>query len=574
MGALIAELRRRNVHRAAAAYIAVSWLILQAGSFFAGMFEMSPALLRGAFVLLVLGFIPALLLTWLYAITPAGLVRNNWDSRGADRAVGVTHWLNIVFIVSAVAIASLLVIGRFVLGPVATTDAGPRRATNSIAVLPFANMSADAAEDYFGDGLAEEILNRLAKIPQLRVIARTSSFSFRDRKTDVATIAKALGVSTVLGGSVRKSGDVLRITAELIRATDSSTLWSETYERPLSDVFVVQDDIAQAVIQQLRIKLGEGLPPHASTRSIDAYALYLHGNYFSQRRQNGEAIKKAIDLYKQALALDPHFVEALANLSIMYGNAGYTGALPVDTAFGEARKTAREALRLNPRLAISWVALGGVQSDYDWDWQGADRSFRKALALDPQDLFAKRSIASLSHTLGRLDEAIALQSAAVELDPMRSPALDTLIIWLLDAHRADEAERVLERRLKLEPDHYASAMVYQAQGRYREALTQIDAEESSDWRAAGRPIMLDAVGRHQEAAAALQEFAASHPAWPYNIATAYAFRGDLDSAFHWLDEAYRIRDSGLLAIKMDFLLAKIRKDPRYTALLKKMKLPL
>ena len=256
----------------------------------------------------------------------------------------------------------------------------------SIAVLPFVNMSSDPEQEYFSDGLSEQVLNLLSKIPELRVIARTSSFAFKGKEdVDVATIGQRLNVAHVLEGSVRKSGNRVRITAQLIKVADSSHQWSETYDRELTDIFAIQDEIALAVVDELKIALQrDDLPARSTTTNLEAYNLYLRGQYLSAQHTE-ESLNRAVEYYDKALRVDPGYGEAWAALAYVQAQMANEGLTEFSVGFEKARVSARKALDLNPNLARAHLALGSVQQAYDWDWLAADASFDKAIALDPGD---------------------------------------------------------------------------------------------------------------------------------------------------------------------------------------------
>jgi TolB-like protein/Tfp pilus assembly protein PilF len=452
--------------------------------------------------------------------------------------------------------------------------------TPSIAVLPFVNMSDDKSQEYFSDGLAEELLNDLAKIPGLRVAARTSSFQFKGKNEDLRTVGEKLNVSTMLEGSVRKEGDRVRITAQLIKASDGFYLWSETYDRELKDVFAVQDDIARSVAGSLKVALLGGTTAAGSTqpKNSQAYNAYLQGRYFVERRDR-EDVEKALGYFEKAIQLDPSYAPAwtgLAGVRINQANGAY---LPVEEGYRKAREATERALALDPNLAEAHAAMGRIKRDYDWDWAGADASYQRALALGPGNALVVRGAARLAATLGRLDEALALDREAVELDPLSAGTYLNLGSDAYSAGRVDEAISACKKALEINPEfseaHHIVGLIYLQQNRPQEALTEIEREPEPAFRVQGLALAYYALGRKKDSDATLAEYIPKYQSdWAFQVAEIYAFRSESDRAFEWLERAYTQRDAGLTQMKADPVLKNIEHDPRYSVFLKKMHLPL
>ena len=459
----------------------------------------------------------------------------------------------------------------------------------SIAVLPFADLSPDKNHEYFADGLAVELLNVLSKISGLRVSSRTSAFSFKGTTADIATVARKLNVSTILEGSVRTFGGHVRITAQLVQVATDSPLWSETYDRDLEDIFAVQDDIAQAVVKELRSALLGG-PPDSSARAqarmevamaskgrsenIHAHQLYLQGCFFVDRSTR-EDVTKGIEYLRHAVEVEPEFALAWARLARAYGSQASFGWAPFAEGFEQARVAAQRALVLEPDLAEGHSALGWVRLSYDWDWHGADASLGRALELSPGNAEVVREAAFQAGNLGRQEEAVALAKRAVFLDPLSVQCLRTLGIWCLDAGFLDEAEVAIEQALELLPNaartRYHLGRVRLAQGRFDEALTAFEREVGEDGCLEGLALVQHARGQEQQSDVALATLIAKYSdASAYQIARAYAFRGDVDCAFNWLGRAYTQHDPGMTLLKVDPLFARLRPDPRWHPLLEKM----
>jgi len=448
-------------------------------------------------------------------------------------------------------------------------------------VLPFVDMSQTKDQEYFSDGLSEELLNLLAQVPQLRVIARTSSFAFKGKEVGVAEIARTLNVANVLEGSVRKSGDTLRITAQLIRTADSSHLWSETYDRRLTDVFKVQDEIAAAVVAQLKVKL---LPaqqvtnPHR-TGNTEAYNQYLLGNQF-YNRNSIEGYRLAVEAYQKAVALDPGYGAAYAGLAFAEFYAGDFSASADESAAARQRGSIAvdKAIALAPDIADSYSARGWMRFSLTWDWTGSQADFEKALALEPGNATVQRRYGLLLFNLGRMSDAIAAMRKAIELDPLSFSAWNSLgLVYLADASRFREAREAFDRALAVNPESsFANCnlgTLELLEGHVQESL-DLFRRAGEVWSQMGLAMVEHTLGHAGESQRALDELIAkyAHEA-AYQVADVYAWRGESDKAFEWLERAYVQHDSALSAIKTDPVLKGLWTDARFAAMVKKLGLP-
>jgi eukaryotic-like serine/threonine-protein kinase len=449
--------------------------------------------------------------------------------------------------------------------------------TPSIAVLPFRNLSNDVANEYFSDGLSEELLNVLAQNRNLRVAARSSAFQFKGKNVELKEIGKRLNVSTILEGSVRKSGKLVRISAELVNVADGFQLWSDTYDRELNDIFAVQEDIARSVGEALKVQLlGE---KKAGTRPAnpDAYNAYLRGRYFAEKRDE-ENLKKSIEYYQQALKIDPQYSPAWVGIAVSHSRQAGWAYVNVDEGYRNARLEVEKALQLDPNFAEAHAALGWIQSHYDWDWVGADRSYQRALALDPGNANVVRQASSLAATLGRFQDAIALDQRAAELDPLSATVYYYSAIHLYYARELDAAEGAFRKALEVNPEypavHAILAVVYVVQSQPQRGLTEAKKEQEPFWRLYGQTLANYAAGKDTEADQLLAQLIEKNgDSAAIQIAEVNAYRGKIDQAFEWLERAYAQRDGGLSGIKGDPLLKNIEKDPRWNSFLKKMRLP-
>ena len=476
--------------------------------------------------------------------------------------------------------------------PALRSESAPRdKEAPSIAVLPFVNMSRDEENEYFADGLSEELLNVLAKIRGLRVASRTSAFSFKGKDVDIPTVARKLNVATVLEGSVRKSGKRVRITAQLIEVASDSHLWSETYDRELDDIFVVQDDIAQSVVKELRTALlGERAEAPAAaiaaavvhkaasgrTDNAEAFQLYLQGKFFGERVTQSDT-DKAIALFERALALDPDFALAWAGLSRVHQTQAGFGFAPIDKGYERGRDAAQHALRLAPDLAEGHVALGLILEVYDWNWTAADAAFRRALELAPGDANALHAAAGLERILGRFDKAVDLVARSIALDPLSSRAQRQAGLIYVIADRPDDAAAAFQLALDLNPsgglNHGFLAIARLLQGRAEDALRIAAAETHDVFRSLALAMIQHTLGHAAESDAALATLS-DRFGWTaaYQVAETHGYRGEVDKAFEWLERAYAQRDPGVIYTATDPLLRSLRADPRWPAFLRKINL--
>ena len=447
----------------------------------------------------------------------------------------------------------------------------------SIAVLPFEDLSEKKDQEYFSDGLSEELIDLLGKVPGLRVPARTSSFYFKGKQATLAEIGKALNVSHVLEGSVRKSGKALRITTELVSVNDDTRVWSETYDRQLDDVFKVQDDIANSVVTALKVSmLGEPAPHAAPTANSDAYLHFLLAREAMLTEADG--FKQADSELRKALQLDPSFALAWLTLGTLHINGFVGGAYgPYEVARRQAMEGLQRALALDPSLTLAHVEQARIFFQMDFDTPAALEELRRAAAPGPTDPEALWLTGYIANSDGRFDEAIALHLKAREADPLFYDNYRQLGNAYYRAGRYEEAVAVLNETARRFPlagtVHYRIGLTRLAQHQPEAALTEFNLEPPGVFRTIGVPLALDALGRRSESDRILSEVLANPAATDaaaYQIALVYANRGDADAAFHWLQRALEQRDAGMHWMKFDPLLKGLRADPRFQALLVKM----
>jgi TolB-like protein/tetratricopeptide (TPR) repeat protein len=440
----------------------------------------------------------------------------------------------------------------------------------SIAVLPFVDMSEKKDQEYFGDGMAEEIIDLLAKVPDLRVPARTSSFYFKGKSTKIPDIAHELGVTNVLEGSIRRSGDRLRVTVQLVRADTGYHLWSDTYDRPFGDIFKLQDDIANAVVQALQITLMGG------TQNFDAYQLYLRAQH-SMFQGTRASLLSARDDFDAAIKLDPEFGLAWAELSRDTLFLTNYEVLAPKEGYERARQLALHALELSPDLAEAHGTLANVNRNYDWNWAASTEQVQQALALDPTNPAALTREGQLSYTLGRWDDAQRQLRLALVRDPLFTVAMWSLGTAQYGAGRFAEAEATYRRVLELAPGFFLArsylAKTLLAEGKTEAALAMVQSG-NPDESLIFLPIALQAAGHQHESDVALQALTTkSAGSQAYYVAMTYAYRNERDLAFQWLDRAYQQREQNFVEFVGEPLFRNLVKDARYRAFLKKMNLP-
>src|SRR5882724_4185324 len=452
---------------------------------------------------------------------------------------------------------------------------------SSIAVLPFADLSPGKDQDYFSDGLTEELINDLAKVPGLKVVARSSAFQFKGRNEDLRAVGRRLAVANVLEGRVRKEGNQVRITAELIKADDGFQLWSETYDREVSYIFAAQDEIARAVASALQVKLlsanSAAIPATPRTTNSEAYQAYLQGQYFIARGQDREDLTKALAYSERAIKLDANYAPAWAQNSQVLERLARIGLIDSADGFRRARESAERAISLDAGSATGYMTLALVQMNHDWDWEGADASLKKAALLEPGSAAVLANRAHLVRILGRVEEAVALYEQAIALDPLTANFHLALGYELYFLDRNEGALAALQKAQELNPQlsslHLTYCQILLAQGRWQSALEDIE-KETGDWeKLSGEVLAYHALGRREESENALKTLIATHQNdAAYQIAEAYAYRGEVEKAFAWLDRSYRQRDPGTPELKTDPLMKTLRQDPRFAKLLKRMHL--
>jgi TolB-like protein len=554
--AFFEELKRRHVIRMAILYIVVGWALVEVADFSADTFGAPDWVVQMFTVLVLLGFPLVLIGAWAFEMTPDGLKRDTGaveteDSEDAENSATVAESFD-------------------------TPPAVDAPSENSIAVLPFVNMSSDQEQEYFSDGLSEELLNLLAHIPELRVAARTSSFSFKGKDVEIPVIAEKLKVANVLEGSVRKAGNQVRITAQLIKADDGYHLWSETFDKTLDDIFAIQDEIASDVVAALKITLLGEVPTVRET-SPEAYALYLQARHLYESFDHAK-LERSRALFEQALAIDPGYAPAWDGLAGAYHGLVIDGRLDAEQGVPLARASAERALALDDSLAEAHAGMALIKMVFDWDWAGAKVSLDRALELAPGSARVHQRAAHLAADQGRLDEALAFLKHAILLSPLDVGLHRLLALYLTSLHKYDEARASLRRIIDLSPRvsvaHNLLGLILLLQDQPEAALAEMKLETDEFWQLFGMALVMHALSRQDEADAALQRLIEENAKdAPYQIAEVYAYRGEIERAFEWLDRAYDERDSGLPGILTSVFFPGLHSDPRWEAFVHKLGLP-
>jgi TolB-like protein len=529
---------------------------------------------------LAAGFPATVVLAWIFDLGPGGIARtapalDETPSLARRFRVG----LLLVGLGVVVAVPGLAWYAWQARTPPAAEVKNALSAGPSIAVLPFADLSPNHDQDYFSDGVAEEILTALSKVPGLRVPGRASSFYFKGKNAEPSEIARKLGVANLLEGSVRRSGNKLRISAEVVKASDGERLWSQTFDRELTDVFALQDEIARAVVAALSPRLLAGVAPpkrSAAPTNPEAYQLFLLGRSLSVQGTT-ESTLRAISVLEHAVQLDPTLAVAWVWMAVSNGNLAIRArGEDVQRLAKRARSEGDRAIALAPDEPEGYAQRAWIRMILDWDWAGAQADLDRAAAHQPVSPLALNSRAILFQKLGRFQEAAAIELKVAESDPLNAIVASNVGTFLMDAGRLDEARDMMKRSLEISPGNPLAEedvpVLDLVSGRTTAALEGFR-KLAGPSRLAGVAAASHTLGRDEESRAALAELERDHADEPFLIAGVRAWRGDKDGAFEWLERAYRQHDLRMRNVKVHYLLRSVRGDPRYAELLRRMKLP-
>ena len=569
MRGFIRELRRRHVDRAAIAYLAGGWLLVQVLETTLPIYDVDESVIRWVMLALLIGFFPVMALSWAFewslhgprsqaAIDEETISRPEAPtSRTADRVIIAVLSLAVLF----------FAVDRWFLSSESSSG-------RSIAVLPFDDLTISQDQAYFADGLAEELLNLLAQNSSLNVAARTSSFRFRNSDLSIREIAERLGVDHVLEGSVRRDGDRIRVTAQLIEAASGFHVWSQTYDEMFRDVFSLQDRMSAQIAAALRATvLGE--PVRARATDAEAYNLFLQAKYLATRGAERD-LREATELYRRSLEIDPDYAPAWSDLAAAYVNAAAAGFIDYDEGYGLARTAALRSVTIDPAHAHGYDQLGWVAFWYEADIGNAVEYFRKALEFAPHDPDLLGTVAVLLQALGETDDAIALHEYSIARSPVDASAIYNTALAYKYAGRLEDAEQRFRRVLQLSPDYEAARYhlgeTLLLMGRPEDAIEVWAAETDDAFRIKGLALAHHALGDTSQAD---NELAALIDGWgdqwPSEVAHVLAWRGEIDAAFDWLEREYEAYGAGGWAEwKLQPLYGNLHGDPRWQTFLERV----
>ena len=590
-GNFFAELKRRNVYKVAITYAVVAWLLIQAASILLPTFEAPNWVMKGLVVFLAFGFVMSVMISWAFEATPEGLKRT--EDVPHDVAAKLPTWSRRKFATFVIGVALLAagLLAYQMLRPrnmgapqqseAATGTAIPNK---SIAVLPFENLSEDKSNAFFAEGVQDEILTRLSKVADLKVISRTSTQKYKSAPDNLREIAKQLGVMHVVEGSVQKASDQVRVNVQLINAMTDAHLWADTYDRKLTDIFAVETEIAKTVADMLQAKLSgpeKMMMAKRPTEDAEAYELYLQGRFFWNKRTAAD-LRKAIDHFNQAIAKDPNFALAYAGVAQSWSIlSAYNGGAPKETA-PQSEAAARKALALDNTLSEAVACLASYKAMYEYDLTGALKEYERALQLNPNDATTHHWVATDVFAItGQNDRELAEMKRALELDPLSLVLLTNLGNAYIHNGRLDEAIQHFRKAIALDNNFYfaqwSCGLALELQGKIPEAIAQFEkaAALTDD------PIVLGMLGhaygisgRKDEARAILERLRETRKQrWisAYPVALVALGLGDHTEALNWLEQAYQDHDgNGIGPIRIDQLLKPLHGDPRFEALAEKV----
>ena len=580
-GNFLAELKRRNVYKVAVAYAVVGWLVMQIAATVVPALHLPDGITTGVVVLTLLGFPIALVIAWAFEMTPDGMKRTENVSPNEI----IPQWSGRKFaamIVSIALLAAALLVFQMLRSK--SISSAPSAASTvsekSIAVLPFLNESGDPGDEYFSDGLSEELIAALAQIDDLKVIGRSSSFRFKGKNEESRTIGEKLGVATLLEGTVRKQGERVRIVAELVNAANGIELWTRTFDRELKDIFAVQEEIATAVASSLKVTLlgaDERSSTKPATKSTEAHNAYLQGHFYFVRR-NLEDYRKAVGFFDEAIRLDPDYALAYAERSEAWTWIGDLSNKKQKEAWATARSDAEKAVGIGPRLSEAHAALGWVRFFVEWKFGEGLAELKRARQLSPGNPTANDLLARVLVYLGYFQEAEELARQAIELDPLNFLARNNLARILYVEGKLDEAQTSARKAADLQPaaasSHRWQVMIAILRGDGETALREAQMEPDSTYRRFVLALAHYARGDRAAADAALTELIAQdRNVAAYQIAQVYAWRGETEKAFEWLQIAFDNHDTGMLSLLIDPLFRGLHHDARFNSLLVKTGLP-
>src|SRR5437867_549713 len=569
----LSELKRRNVYKVAVAYIIAGWAVSQGIAQVFPVFDVPNWVIRLIVLLIIIGLPIALVLAWMFELTPQGIMRTEAADAMPQAARPKKHvWIYVVVIGAAISIG-LFFLGRYTAGNKTAAATPNELPAKSIAVLSFVDLSPAKDQEYFCDGISEGILDALAKVEGLRVVARTSSFSFKAKNADVAEIAQKLNVQNILEGSLRREGNRIRITAQLVNAHDGFHIWSDTFERELGGVFAVQDEITRSIVDALKIKFAVTLPPRTG-QNTEAYDLYLQGLYLSNKSDE-ENLRKSLNLFQRALDKDPTLSRAWVGIAKVWFWLADAYVKPLE-AYQDVESAATKALELNEKDADAHAYLSAAKRVLHWDWKTAERELQRAVEIDPNSATAHLLFAHHRLCLGDLAGGQIELDEAERLDPLSPLISNPQAILFLYLDRLDDAVAAAKRTLTLDPNYnYVGptlARIYREQGKLEDALAlYLKAQQETHEPNAGLAIAYARLGRITEAQRMLQQLidkANRGYVAGEQIACVFVALDNHDEAFRWLNRAVDEHSGNAIAILRE--LRPLYSDSRFPLLLRRM----
>lgn len=565
MRGFLNELRRRNVVRVALGYAAMSWLIVQVLETVLPIFELPSVYIRWSITALAILSIPVLAFSWAFGWSVTGIASQSDLDRGTAEPRPDSRRLDRVVIALLSLAVLVFAVDKFLL----STYSGGQDLNRSVAVLPFVDLTETQEAAYFGDGLAEDLLNLLARNTQLKVAARRSSFSFRDSDIPVADISKALGVAYVLEGSVRGLGDRIQVSAQLVSAADGFNIWSNTFDRDVQNVFSVKEEILDAVVTAL----DAGAPPEAERPlSAEAYVLFLKANYLA-RDNTVESKQLAVKTYLEALDHDPNFAEAWGNLATVYLNQTSSGDIDNAEGYRKARDAALKSVESDPRYAGGYKMMSAISRYFEGDMPAAVMHMQRALDEDPTNYAIIAEARLLLLNIGQLEDAVRASEYLTERSPVNLIAWVNMALHYRYVDRLEDSENAYRRVLELNPEmtemNYHRGETLLLMGRFEEALALFDAEADDAYRLKGRALALFALGETDAADEALNELIERFgEQWPSEVVHVLAYRGEINQAFEWLEKEFdTYGPGGWGEWQLQRLYDNLRDDPRWNAFL-------
>jgi adenylate cyclase len=584
---LFKELQRRNVFRVGTAYVVASWLLIQVTETILPLFGFADSTARTVVIILGVGFIPTLVLAWAFEITPEGVKKE----RDVDRSISITPQtgkkLDRAIIIVLILALGYFTFDKFILSQSRETSMKESArlegrsdaiiesyGEQSIAVLPFVDMSQEGDQEYFSDGISEELLNLLAKIPELRVISRSSAFSYKGKDINLVQVARELNVANILEGSVRKAGDQVRITVQLIEARSDTHLWSETYDRTLEDIFSVQDEISAAVVAKLKVIL-LGAPPKVDVTDAGAYTLFLQAEHLVNTKTTEESLKNAASLYKEVLLIDPEYVPAWLGLSRAYNRSIGIKALPVEETKALLYDALEQALLYQPESSEALSQLAWNKFKNDGDYQSAAKLFERAYLSDPTNTKLIGNISIFLTSLGRQAEGISFAEYQIARDPANSIAQNNLGIRYRYAKQFEKAEKAFKTAMTLDSSHaglgYELGATYLLAGDYAAASAAFEEEPFQVFQQIGLVMSYHALNEQARSDELLEELISSYgERIAYYIAQMMAVRGQIDEAYEWLEKAHSAGEYEFDNVVTEPLLDNLRSDPGWLPFLRRV----